>query len=278
MGSNEIVKVDTHGLENVMSVLKASANSIVVSDKETSLTAKTMQRDVRSYMKDVHSKLDPFVEAAKQNLAKAKDELNKWLAPAEAIDEQLAQKVKDYERREREAAEADTRRVNEERRKEAQRLADEQRKADEERARLERAERERVAEEERKRAEKAAKDALKAGEIGKRDADRMKKAAETEAARKKAEAEEVERVAREVAVKEAAASAANVQEVIVQPDLAKVAGVPSRRNWKFKIVDATKVPRLYCVPDEVTIGQMVRTIKDKAKVEALIPGIEAYLD
>src|SRR5882672_682523 len=97
--------------------LQTQSASIAVKTPEDCLTAKTMQRDVRNYMKDVHLKLDPFVESAKRNLAEAKDELNKWLNPAEAVDGVLAQKVKDFERIERERAEAEQRRINEDRRR-----------------------------------------------------------------------------------------------------------------------------------------------------------------
>ena len=108
--------LDTKAIETALAVVKQTSDTITVSDAASCLAAKTAQRDVRNYMKDVHLKLDPFVESAKRNLQSAKDEINKWLQPAEAIDSALAQKVKDFERREREAAEAETRRINEERR------------------------------------------------------------------------------------------------------------------------------------------------------------------
>ena len=230
--STQIVPVE--GLQAWLTELRQKAESIVVSDSGSCLAAKTAQRDVRAYMKDVHLKLDPFVESAKRNYQAARDELNKWIEPAETIDGALARKVKDYETQERMRAEAEERRINEERRKKA---------ADD-------------AEVERKRREKEIEAQRKAGEVGKREAERMKKEAEAEAK----------------------AQAAAVVDVKVQANIPSVQGVPSRVNWKFRIVDANKIPKAYLIPDEQKIGQTVRLLKDKARTEAVIPGIEVYTD
>lgn len=230
--STQIVPVE--GLQAGLTELRQKAESIVVSDSGSCLAAKTAQRDVRAYMKDVHLKLDPFVESAKRNYQAARDELNKWIEPAETIDGALARKVKDYETQERMRAEAEERRINEERRKKA---------ADD-------------AEAERKRREKEIEAQRKAGEVGKREAERMKKEAEAEAK----------------------AQAAAVVDVKVQANIPSVQGVPSRVNWKFRIVDANKIPKAYLIPDEQKIGQTVRLLKDKARTEAVIPGIEVYTD
>ena len=230
--STQIVPVE--GLQAGLTELRQKAESIVVSDSGSCLAAKTAQRDVRAYMKDVHLKLDPFVESAKRNYQAARDELNKWIEPAETIDGALARKVKDYETQERMRAEAEERRINEERRKKA---------ADD-------------AEAERKRREKEIEAQRKAGEVGKREAERMKKEAEAEAK----------------------AQAAAVVDVKVQANIPSVQGVPSRVNWKFRIVDANKIPKAYLIPDEQKIGQTVRLLKDKARTETVIPGIEVYTD
>src|SRR6267142_1909680 len=225
--------------------LQAQSASIAVKTPEDCLTAKTMQRDVRNYMKDVHLKLDPFVESAKRNLAEAKDELNKWLTPAEAVDGVLAQKVKDYERIERERAEAEQRRINEERRRQADAEA--------------------AAAEKRKAEQKAIEEARKAGELNKRQAEKMRK-----------EAEERERAAKEQAAKDAELVKASVTDVEVKPNIPTVAGVPSRRNWKFRVLDATRIPRAYLMPNEVKIGADVRFLKNKLEAESKIPGIECW--
>jgi|SRR6267142_1594528 len=234
--------------------LQAQSASIAVKTPEDCLTAKTMQRDVRNYMKDVHLKLDPFVESAKRNLAEAKDELNKWLNPAEAVDGVLAQKVKDFERIERERAEAEQRRINEDRRRQADAEAAEQRKRDEA-----------AAVEKRKAEQKSIEEARKAGELNKRQAEKMRK-----------EAEERERAAKEQAEKDAELVKASVTDVEVKPNIPTVAGVPSRRNWKFRVLDATRIPRAYLMPNEVKIGADVRFLKNKLEAESKIPGIECW--
>lgn len=43
------------------------------------------------------------------------------------------------------------------------------------------------------------------------------------------------------------------------PEAPKIAGVPVRKVWKFQI-DADKLPRKYLIPDEVTIGKVVRAL------------------
>lgn len=253
MGTQTLA-VDTKPLETGLARIQREAQAIIVKDAETCLAAKTMQRDVRAYIKDVNAKLSPFVDAAKANLAKAKDELNRWVDPAEAIDGALAQKVKDYERKEREAAEAETRRINEERRVAAAKEAEEKRKAAEAQA-----------EEDRKKRQKEIEEARKAGEVGKREADRLKKEAEEAEARAKKQADE-----------DAAKAAANVVEVKVQPSIPTVAGVPSRRNWRWKLIDESKIPDRFWIVNEQYIGSEVRRIKDKGKAESEIPGIECW--
>jgi len=253
MSTQGIVRLDSSELESYLLVLREKANNIIVNDAEHCLQAKTAQRDVRNYMKDVHLKLDPFVESAKRNLQSAKDELNKWIAPAEAIDSALAVKVKDYERRERERAEADRQREQERMRVETERKAAEERK-----------ERERQAEEERKRREKEIEAQRRVGELKASEAKRLHKQAEEQAAREK-------QMAREQEIEEAK----NVPLVEVEAAIPTVAGVPSRRNWKFRIVDVNKIPRQYLMPNEVKIGQDVRQWKKKGEV---IPGVDAYED
>ena len=49
-------------------------------------------------------------------------------------------------------------------------------------------------------------------------------------------------------------------------------GVAMRSIWKFRIVDAAKIPREYLVPDEVKIGAIVRAMKGEGAIE----GIEMY--
>ena len=45
-----------------------------------------------------------------------------------------------------------------------------------------------------------------------------------------------------------------------------------KQNWKFRVADASKIPREYMMPDLVKIGGVVRATRGTM----LIPGIEAY--
>ena len=47
-----------------------------------------------------------------------------------------------------------------------------------------------------------------------------------------------------------------------------------RDNWKFRIVDASKVDRRFLIPDEKAIGQIVRSMKGVAAT--IVGGIEVY--
>lgn len=251
--ASPVTEVVVKEVEQGLAVLKNRSQAIVVRDADTCREAKIMQRDIRDYMKDVHLKLDGFVNSAKKNLQDAKDEVAKWIDPAQLMDSTLAQKVKDYERREREAAEAEQRRINEENRIKAAQQAE-----------VDRKERERIAAEERKVKERELEAARKAGEINKREADRLKKEAAAE--------EERERIR---AAEEAKIAAANVPEVKVAPSIPTVAGVPSRRNYKARVINPAKVPQQYWVIDEQALNLAARTAK---KVGEIIPGVEFYED
>lgn len=50
------------------------------------------------------------------------------------------------------------------------------------------------------------------------------------------------------------------------------AAVSLKTLWDFEIVDVEKIPRKYMVPDLVTIGKIVRAVKDQAD----IPGIRVF--
>ena len=250
--STAITKPDTKQFETRLARLKADADSLVVRDAESCLRAKTSQRDTRNEMKAIHLVLDPFVNSAKLHLQEARDELAKYIGPCEAIDNALAQKVKDYERLERERAAAEERRINEERRKKAEEEAAAQRKLDEA-----------AAAERRKAEQKAIEEARKAGDLNKREAERAKK-----------EAEAREKAAREQAARDAEAAKASVQDVKVQAAIPSVAGVPSRVNWRYRIIDESLIPDEYWMLNEQKIGADVRRDKEKTK----IPGIEAFPD
>ena len=246
--STELVKAT---LDQGLSLFRWQAQAIVVSDQHGYITACQLALDVRAYMKDVKAKLGPGIDSAKQHLQRLQNDMNAYLAPAKEIDEIVSRKAEEWKRAEREAAFREQERI----RLEAE--AKQRQKAEEERR-----EAERVAAEQRKAREAELEAQRKAGEIGKREEARLaKQAAEDEAK------------ARELAAKQAAETAAAVPEIKVAPAVPKVAGIKARENWKFRITDASKLPRAYLMADEVAIGQFVRKTKKAGEV---IPGVEAY--
>jgi len=66
------------------------------------------------------------------------------------------------------------------------------------------------------------------------------------------------------------------QQISVVPAIPTVAGVPSRRNWKFRITNSVIIPRRFWMVDEQAIGRMVRETKDKEQAEKNCPGITVW--
>jgi hypothetical protein len=247
--------------------LQNLVDSIIVRDAESCLRMKTAMRDIRTEIKARKFVLDPFVQDAKDALDKARDRRSNWIDPLQKLDDTGEQKVKDYERMERERAAAEERRINDERRKQAEIEAAAHRKRDEE-----------AAAERRKEEQKRIAEAQKAGELNKREAERAKK-----------EAEERERAAKEQAARDAQAARDSVQDVKVQAAIPTVAGVPSRRNFKFRwypdgqniLMDAFREQmelRPFVQANDQEIGRMVRDTKNKKLAEERCPGIEVYED
>ncbi len=61
---------------------------------------------------------------------------------------------------------------------------------------------------------------------------------------------------------------------IVAARVSKVAGLAMTTTWKYRIVDVGKIPLEYMMPNEVLLGQVVRSTKGNLKIE----GIEIYPD
>lgn len=248
--STTIVKPEVQAIETGLVALRSRAEAIAVRDSDSYAAACQIALDGRAYIKRVGFELDPGIASAKDHLDLLKNQKAKFVDPAKQIVEVAAQKAEAWKAEERRKAAAEEERINAQRRAEAARIADEQRRRDEA-----------VAAEAKKLRDAQIEEARKAGEMGKREANRLAK-----------QAEEDRLAAVALAAKQAQEAAANVQEVKVAPSVPKVAGIRARVNWKFRIVDASRLPRKYLMPDEVAIGQEVRSMK----AEALIPGVEVY--
>ncbi len=126
------------------------------------------------------------------------------------------------------------------------------------------------AEQERLRREEEARLA----EIQRKEAERLRKEAEKEAAR--AELLKTDKAKAAAAAKaeelKAKAEATTAIAPTVESTVEEVAGISTRKVWKFKIEDISKLPREYMIPDEKYIGQMVRASKGRKE----IPGVKIY--
>ena len=58
------------------------------------------------------------------------------------------------------------------------------------------------------------------------------------------------------------------------PPPPKLEGVSRRENWKFRIVDKALIPLEYMLPDEGSIGKVVRALKSQTN----IPGVEVFAE
>jgi hypothetical protein len=63
-----------------------------------------------------------------------------------------------------------------------------------------------------------------------------------------------------------------IPPVVVPKTVQKLVGVSFTKQWKFRIVDESKIPRDFLKVDEVKIGGYVRSMKNAGN----IPGVEIY--
>jgi colicin import membrane protein len=218
-------------VERVDQLVK-KGEAIQVSDASTCLAAKEFKVECKSYEQAVNLYTDSNIQNAKERLAHLQTGKKQLLAPMQSILDTVESRRRRWEEEERRKAEAEARKLQEEMRKQAEQRSEEERRA----------------------REREVEKARKAGEIGKREAERLKK---------------------EAAV-EAQAQAANVPKIEVKAAIPTLQGVASRRQWKFRIVAMNKIPLDFMIPDEQLIGRMVRDVKDKAQAEAACPGIEVW--
>lgn len=61
---------------------------------------------------------------------------------------------------------------------------------------------------------------------------------------------------------------------VTTPEPPKVAGVSFKDVWKFEIVDASKLPAEYLIPNEKAIGQTVKGLMGKTS----IPGVRVWAE
>lgn len=260
MPKMDIGKLDTALAElkqesELLPKLKARAEVLkVVSTPEQFSEAGALLLEVRAFKKVPGFKLNPFMDIAKRVTEFLRTEKTKHENAAEMLDGIISGNMSDYTRREKESAQREQDLINQEKQRLADIEAEAERKATEDKAA-----------DERKARQKEIDDARKAGDLSKREADRMKK-----------EAEEREKREREQAARDEQAAKLNVPETIVQPNTPTVAGLRKRVLWKFAVANANQLPRIYLMQNDVAIGQMVREVKSKEEAEARCPGITVW--
>lgn len=240
-------------LDKGLATIKQQINMLTVATPDAYREMCVLVLAARNYVKDVGAKLDPGINSAKAHLDFLKNEKAKYVDPAKQIGELGAQKAEAYAGEERRKAKVEEDRIN------AQRAAEQRAKAE-----AEANERNRIAEEIKQDRIAEIRRMLRLKEISKRQAEKLLK---------EAGAEEEAYKARVAADAEEARNAPPPPPVKVEAAIPKVSGVKRRVNFKFEVVDASKVGRQWLMPDEVAIGTKVRGDKDAAKSEREIGGI-----
>jgi hypothetical protein len=228
--------------------------------------------EVRSHKKVVRFKLDPFQEVAKRVTDFLKGKRTEAENRFDAIDNLITQKMNQQAEKERIAAEAEQRRVNEEKRIREEKEAAERRKAMEAQA-----------EADRKQREKEIAEARKAGELNKRETEKALKETFERAQRD-----------REAALREEAESKANFKPIEVKPDLPTIQGSRRHRNFRATFVnfhalleawrqarnqgsmDRAAYLSGFITGDDQALGREARAVQDSRKLETMIPGIVGF--
>lgn len=86
--------------------------------------------------------------------------------------------------------------------------------------------------------------------------------AERERQRAEAKAEQYREQGREAKAEEWESKARFTPAPVVPSNIPKVAGVSTRKVWRFEVVDKTKLPMTFLVPNEKAIQALVDSLKD----------------
>jgi hypothetical protein len=238
----------TQAVETKALTIVDQAKAVKIIDAKSYTIAGLLWKNIKDMMKEVADTFDPIIEKAHSAHKEALAKKAIFYGPLEAAYRSVKGLMSAYDAEQERIRLAEQRHLEEIARKE---------EAERRRIELERLEAERKIEEARLLA--AAEAAQVAGD--KQQAEDMVTAAiaATENARQEAAAINAEPV--------------YVAPVVIPKTVPKMAGGPVYRTiWKFRIIDAAKIPRQYLIPDDVKIGQIVRALKK----ESNIPGIEPY--
>jgi hypothetical protein len=248
--------IELHRETEKFAPLLKQAEAMQVTNKTEYVAAGQLRAEIRALAKTGQFKLGQYLEVAKKVVNFLKIEISTHESAADQIDIVLTRKINDELTREKAAAAAEEKRVNEERRI-----------ANEKKAEEERIERERIAKETRDKRVAEIRAMQKRGEIGKREAAKLLK-----------DAGAAEEAAKEQADADAEAARRNFQPVKVEPNVPTILGSRKTRVWKVEIVNEMALDRKWLMPDLTKINQEVRDIADAEKAEKAIHGIRVTFE
>ncbi len=110
--------------------------------------------------------------------------------------------------------------------------------------------------------------------IRQKEEDRVRRLQEAEATKLEARADKLKSEGRAEELRQEAQQIRETAPTISIPPVEKSEGIRTVTNYKFEIIDATKIPSEYLIADEQKIGRVVRATKG----EITIPGIKIYIE
>ena len=226
----------------------SAANAMVVTDNPSNEEASIFVKNLKAMQKEISAELRPHIDQAHSLHKSLVAQEKRFLDPLKKAEKEIKSKITAF-------------------------LV----KMEEERQEVQRKAREKAAAEERKIREAKEKQQREweAKEKAKRDeADRLEKEGKAEEARKAREV--ADKAAEKAEEREQQAQEAFVPAPIVESKIEQQKGVSTIQKWKFEVIDETKVPEEWKIVDEKAIGNIVRSMKDKSKLEKMIPGIRVW--
>jgi hypothetical protein len=248
MGETALKLVETEPVEQKALTIVDQAKAVKVVTAEDYTAAGALWKQIGDMIKEVKDTFDPICDAAHKAHTAATQKRSKYLDPLTAAYKSVKGLMSAWD------GEQTRIRKAEEARLEALRRAEEEKRRNEELARLEA---ERKAEEERLL--EAAMAAELAGDNTTAEALTLAAVQTTAEAKQEAAAIQAEPV--------------YVAPVVLPKATPKLQGGPIYKTiWKYRITDPLMIPRQYLIPDEKTIGAVVRSSQGRVN----IPGVQPY--
>lgn len=243
-------------LEQEVPAIVDWARSLAITTSEEFADAGERLTGIKGAMKRAAEFFKPLKQSADEAKRRILDAEKKITGPLTEAESLCKSAMLTYQRAEEERRLAEQRRL--------QAIADEQARQVREKAEQEAARQRQIELEARAKAESARREAEQANA-----AERKKLLAAAQAAERKAEAAAVK-----VEAKQEQCAAAVAPVVHVQTSAPRATGIATRKVWKARVLDATKVPREFLVVDEKKLDGYAKAMKEQARVE----GVQFYTE